>query len=112
MTQPSHVRRRRSRQQKRMRQAANQGSTGESSLPLPLLRLPDKRGTSTLTLGTMKFVTVCLFITLLAPGVFAAEDPSIDRLIAKLPPPEKFIDPAANDPLVNQMLSALRQRNF
>ncbi|PYL94980.1 MAG: hypothetical protein DME28_03390 [Verrucomicrobia bacterium] len=52
-----------------------------------------------------------------------AQDPSIDRLLSKLPPPEKIAkpplhqavqtdDPAAKDPLVRQVLQAALGRNL
>lgn len=48
----------------------------------------------------------------LAATVASAADPSIDRLLNKLPAPEKFVDPAQNDPLAKQMLAALKAKNF
>lgn len=45
-------------------------------------------------------------------SAFAAQDPSIDRLLGKLPPPEKFVDPAINDPLAKQMAAAAKAHNF
>jgi tetratricopeptide (TPR) repeat protein len=48
---------------------------------------------------------------LIVPNVSAA-DPSIDRLLGKLPPPEKFVDPAQNDPLAKQMFAAVKARNL
>jgi len=48
----------------------------------------------------------------LAASFASAADPSIDRLLNKLPPPEKFVDPAQNDPLAKQMLAALKSKNF
>ena len=65
---------------------------------------------------------------LLTEAVFAsvparAQDPSIDRLLSKLPPPEKIAkpplqqavqqnDPASKDPLVKQIIQAELTRNF
>jgi tetratricopeptide (TPR) repeat protein len=47
-----------------------------------------------------------------AAGVVSAADPSIDRLLGKLPAPEKFVDPARNDPLAKQMFAAAKAHNF
>jgi len=44
--------------------------------------------------------------------VVSAADPSIDRLLGKLPAPEKFVDPARNDPLAQQMFAAAKAQNF
>ena len=62
----------------------------------------------------MKFLLLTLlsFAALIASNTFAAQDPSIDRLINKLPAPEKFIDPAINDPLAKQMVAAAKAQNF
>jgi tetratricopeptide (TPR) repeat protein len=58
-----------------------------------------------------------LFLSLIvcagcAASVASAADPSIDRLIGKLPSPEKFVDPAQNDPLAKQMFAAVKARNL
>jgi tetratricopeptide (TPR) repeat protein len=45
-------------------------------------------------------------------SVAVAADPSINRLLSKLPPPEKFVDPAQNDPLAKQMAAAAKAHNF
>jgi tetratricopeptide (TPR) repeat protein len=45
-------------------------------------------------------------------NAFAAQDPSIDRLLGKLPPPEKFVDNAAKDPLVKQIEAAAKAKNL
>jgi len=63
--------------------------------------------------------------SILSLGIISAhaEDASIDKLLSKLPPPEKIIqpsarkaveqsDPAFNDALVTQTLVAVRLRNF
>lgn len=42
----------------------------------------------------------------------AAPDSALGRLIQKLPPPEKFVDPAINDPLTKKMQAALKARNY
>ena len=41
-----------------------------------------------------------------------AADESIDRLINKLPPPQKFVDPAISDPLAKQIMPALKAHNY
>lgn len=52
-----------------------------------------------------------------------AQEPSIERLLNKLPPPEKFqkspleralgqVDPAMNDPLLNEIASAVRSQSL
>ena len=58
-----------------------------------------------------------LFVSLIVCAALAATrasaaDPSIDRLLNKLPAPEKFVDPAQNDPLAKQMLAALKAKNL
>ena len=60
----------------------------------------------------MKFFLPCLAIILAASAVQGADDPSIDKLLSKLPPPEKLVDPAINDPLIKQMITAAKARNF
>jgi tetratricopeptide (TPR) repeat protein len=51
-------------------------------------------------------------------GAFAAEDPSIDRLLQKLPPPEKIVrrgmetDPASVDPIAKEMFAAAKARKL
>jgi tetratricopeptide (TPR) repeat protein len=62
----------------------------------------------------MKFFILMLtvFAAVLATNAFAAQEPSIDRLLNKLPPPEKFVDPAINDPLAKQMAAAAKANNF
>jgi Flp pilus assembly protein TadD len=64
--------------------------------------------------GPMKSFLLMLPVcaVLIAPDVFAAQDPSIDRLLGKLPPPEKFVDPAQNDPLAKQMIAAAKAQDF
>ena len=54
-------------------------------------------------------VILCASIT---ARLASAADPSIDRLLGKLPPPEKFVDPARNDPLAKQMFAAAKAHNF
>ena len=53
-----------------------------------------------------------VFAALVANNTFAAQDPSIDRLLSKLPAPEKFVDPAINDPLAKQMVAEAKAHNF
>jgi tetratricopeptide (TPR) repeat protein len=50
----------------------------------------------------------------MAFGVFPvrAADEAIDRLISKLPPPQKFVDPAVSDPLAKQITSASKAHNY
>jgi tetratricopeptide (TPR) repeat protein len=64
----------------------------------------------------MKTLAVC-FLTVVALAATKAaqdpsQDPSIDRLLGKLPPPEKFVDPAINDPLAKHMAAAAKAHNF
>src|SRR5690242_8208630 len=71
------------------------------------------------------FLVGCLFlVSAVATGQPApGQDPSIDRLLSKLPPPEKLgkppvqqalqlDDPAAKDPIVKQIVQAEQARNF
>lgn len=62
----------------------------------------------------MKFFILMLpvFTAVIVTNAFAAQDPSIDRLLGKLPPPEKFVDPAIRDPLAKQMVAAAKAHNF
>jgi tetratricopeptide (TPR) repeat protein len=53
-----------------------------------------------------------VFATVFVTNAFAAQDPSIDRLLGKLPPPEKFVDPAIRDPLAKQMAAAAKAHNL
>jgi tetratricopeptide (TPR) repeat protein len=53
-----------------------------------------------------------VFLALALTTAFGAQDPSIDRLLGKLPPPEKFVDPAINDPLAKKMSAAGKAKNF
>lgn len=67
---------------------------------------------------------IALFLAAaLALSSAQAQDPSIDRLLKKLPPPEKLVkptvqravrktDPALRDPLVAQIFSALDNNNY
>jgi Flp pilus assembly protein TadD len=71
------------------------------------------------------YLVASLFVIgLMGQGVTAqTEDPSIDRLLKKLPPPEKLAkqpvqqvletnDPAAKDPAIKQILQAEQAHNF
>jgi tetratricopeptide (TPR) repeat protein len=62
----------------------------------------------------MKLVATMMLALVLLPSVsaFAGKDPEIDHLLSKLPPPEKFVDPAMSDPLAKKMISATKARNF
>ena len=53
-----------------------------------------------------------VFAAVVVTSAVAAQDPSIDRLLSKLPPPEKFVDPAIRDPLAKQMAAAVKAHNF
>jgi tetratricopeptide (TPR) repeat protein len=53
-----------------------------------------------------------VFAAVVVTNAFSAQDPSIDRLLGKLPPPEKFVDPAINDPLAKQISAAAKAQNF
>ena len=54
-------------------------------------------------------VSVLMLLALLPAR---AADEAIDRLISKLPPPQKLIDPAINDPLNKQIIAATKAHNF
>jgi tetratricopeptide (TPR) repeat protein len=62
----------------------------------------------------MKYFILMLpvFAAAIVTNAFAAQDPSIDRLLGKLPPPEKFIDPAIRDPLAKQMAASAKAHNY
>jgi tetratricopeptide (TPR) repeat protein len=55
---------------------------------------------------------VPMLATVVVTTAFAVQDPSIDRLLSKLPPPEKFVDPAIRDPLAKQLAAAAKAHNF
>jgi tetratricopeptide (TPR) repeat protein len=55
---------------------------------------------------------VLLFVAAVVAPSSTAQDASIDKLLSKLPPPEKLVDPALNDPLANQMSAAIKAQNF
>jgi len=54
----------------------------------------------------------------LTASAIAAEDPSIERLLQKLPPPEKIVrsgmqaDPASADPMAKEMFAAAKARKM
>jgi tetratricopeptide (TPR) repeat protein len=54
--------------------------------------------------------TSLLMALLILPA--QAADEAIDRLISKLPPPQKFVDPAVNDPLAKQITAASKAHNY
>jgi tetratricopeptide (TPR) repeat protein len=60
----------------------------------------------------MKTFAVCLLAVTALAATNAAQDPSIDHLLGKLPPPEKFVDPAINDPLAKHMAAAAKAHNL
>jgi tetratricopeptide (TPR) repeat protein len=55
----------------------------------------------------LSIVWACLSV-----AVVHAADPSINRLLNKLPPPEKFVDPAQHDPLTKQIATAAKAHNL
>src|SRR5687768_15395936 len=68
------------------------------------------------------FLVIFLLAATSARQTNAQEDPSIDRLLKKLPPPEKLVkpsvarainqpDPALRDPLVSQIAAASQGNN-
>jgi tetratricopeptide (TPR) repeat protein len=50
----------------------------------------------------------------LSISIVSAQDPSIDKLLKKLPPPEQVVraDPASQDPLIKQIVNAAKAQNF
>lgn len=59
--------------------------------------------------------SVIAAIALVTAATAMAEDPAIDRLLKKLPPPEKLVqsgDPVVSDPLTNKTVQAINARNF
>jgi tetratricopeptide (TPR) repeat protein len=68
-------------------------------------------------------LVVVLLIVAMPAHLIVAQEPSIDRLLSKLPPPEKLVkppvqqalrqaDPATKDPLVRQILQEEMARNL
>lgn len=66
----------------------------------------------TLCVAMKALVLSLILCASIAASVASAADPSIDRLLGKLPAPEKFVDPARNDPLAKQMFAAAQAHNF
>ena len=60
----------------------------------------------------MKYFCLSVLCLAFALSANAAGDPSIDKLIAKLPPADKFVDPAGNDPLAKQFVVAIKEHNY
>lgn len=69
------------------------------------------------------FVSLLVLFLFAAPATGFAEDATVDQLLKKLPPPEKFVQSPTdrivldartldNDPAVKQLVEALRFRNF
>jgi tetratricopeptide (TPR) repeat protein len=54
---------------------------------------------------------ICLLLALSVCWARAADE-SIDRLLNKLPPPTKLVDPAISDPLTKQINTAIQSHNF
>jgi tetratricopeptide (TPR) repeat protein len=52
-----------------------------------------------------------IILTLLSYPAHAADE-AINRLINKLPPPQKFVDPAMTDPLAKQITAASQAHNY
>src|SRR6266436_2829842 len=77
-----------------------------------------------IVLGSFWRNTIAVFtLALLGPTAALAQDASIDRLLNKLPPPEKLVkpsakraieqpDPAFKDPIGRQLYQALVTQNF
>ena len=61
----------------------------------------------------LRFFLTWLCALFAAPFIHA-QDASVDRLIKKLPPPEKIVqaDPASRDPLARKIVDALKASNF
>jgi tetratricopeptide (TPR) repeat protein len=62
--------------------------------------------------AVMKALFLTLIICASIARLASAADPSIDQLLRKLPAPEKFVDPAENDPLAKQMFAAVKAHNL
>jgi tetratricopeptide (TPR) repeat protein len=84
--------------------------------------LPFANGRSqTMFSGLMKFWIgnfAALGVLVTIVNAIGAEDPSIDRLLHKLPPPEKIVqpgaqsDPAGADPMAKEMFAAAKARKM
>lgn len=60
-------------------------------------------------------IFAALILGALVSPASGAGDASIDRLLSKLPPPEKLVrqpDPLLNDPLAKKAIAAINARNF
>jgi tetratricopeptide (TPR) repeat protein len=59
------------------------------------------------------FILALVFALAAAPAIHA-QDASVDRLIKKLPPPEKIIkaDPASRDPLAKKIVDSIKAMNL
>jgi tetratricopeptide (TPR) repeat protein len=75
--------------------------------------------TATYNRGMKSFPRIARGLAILSTATFglhaaSAQDPSIDRLLRKLPPPEKLVrvDPAQNDPMARQLEKAAKAQNF
>jgi tetratricopeptide (TPR) repeat protein len=65
--------------------------------------------------SSRNFAAVIFFALVFGlPLAARAEDPSVDQLIKKLPPPEKVVktDPASRDPLAKQVVASVKAMNF
>lgn len=60
------------------------------------------------------YFAFALALALTTVPALRAEDSSIDKLLKKLPPPEKVVqaDPASQDPLAKQIVDAINKMNF
>src|SRR5947209_8803556 len=65
---------------------------------------------TTFRLSTL--MSILSVAAMIAPA--QAQDESVDRLIKKLPPPEKVVqlDPASQDPLAKKIMQAVRASNY
>ena len=104
---PPHWSGRRIQREARIRKENVEGGWSKSSLPV-LLPLPNDKRRIFGAPFIMKLPIATLICATLLAAVASAADPSIDRLIRKLPPPEKFVDPAQNDPLAKEMAAAVK----
>ena len=59
-------------------------------------------------------ILAAICVTLATGPMGHAQDSSIDKLLKKLPPPEKVVqtDPAAQDPLARKIVDAIKASNF
>jgi tetratricopeptide (TPR) repeat protein len=64
---------------------------------------------------TVRTFIFAVFALAAVCSAVSASEPSVDRLLKKLPPPEKIvspIDPLVNDPLAKKTLDAINARKF